>query len=179
MATYITDKIEFNNNVYKLQDSDALPLAGGNVTGPVNFGNTVTMEQVSVGDLVITGNASSTNNLQVNTINGILFNIIRNRGIQYIRGTWTAASGTWTGISQDMQLYDGKQIILYMPYAGSGNATLNLTLADGNTTGAKNVYFEGTTRFTTQKGQDSQLHLIYHEGIEMSNGTIYSGWWYL
>ena len=70
MATYTTDKIEFGGNVYKLQDSDALPLAGGNVTGPVNFGDSVTMEDASIGDIVITGNASSTNNLQVNTING-------------------------------------------------------------------------------------------------------------
>jgi len=42
-----------------------------------------------------------------------------------------------------------------MPFAGSGNATLNLTLADGTTTGAKNVYFESTTRFTTHKGQNA------------------------
>lgn len=71
MATYTTDKIEFGGNVYKLQDSDALPLAGGNVTGPVNFGDSVTMEEASVGDIVITGNASATNNLQANTINGV------------------------------------------------------------------------------------------------------------
>lgn len=71
MATYITDKIEFGENVYKLQDSDALPLAGGNITGPVSFGDSVTMEEASVGDIVITGHASVTNNLQINTINGV------------------------------------------------------------------------------------------------------------
>jgi len=72
---------------------------------------------------------------------------------------WTAASGTWTGTTQDAALYEGKQIILFMPFAGSGNATLNLTLngaevgASGSTTtGAKNVYYESTTRFTTHKG---------------------------
>ena len=43
-----------------------------------------------------------------------------------------------------------------MPFAGtSSGATLNLTLAGGGTTGAKNVYFESTTRFTTHKGQYS------------------------
>ena len=103
----------------------------------------------------------------------------KDRGIQYIRGTWTAASGTWTGVSKDSELYDGKQIILYMPFAGSGNATLNLTLAGGGTTGAKNVYFEGSTRFTTHKGQNSQLHLIYHSAQTLSNGTTYEGWWYV
>ena len=103
----------------------------------------------------------------------------KDRGVQYIRGTWTAATGTWTGVSKDSELYDGKQIILYMPFGGSGNATLNLTLANGTTTGAKNVYFEGTTRFTTHKGQNSQLPLIYHSGLKLSNGTAYEGWWYL
>lgn len=103
----------------------------------------------------------------------------RERGIEYIRGTWTAASGTWTGVSQDTELYDGKQILLYMPFAGSGNATLNLTLANGKATGAKNVYFESATRFTTHKGQNSQLHLIYHKAHRLSNGTSYEGWWYV
>lgn len=103
----------------------------------------------------------------------------KDRGVEYIRGTWTAASGTWTGVSKDSALYDGKQIILYMPFGGSGNATLNLTLADGSTTGAKNVYYENTTRFTTHKGQNSQLHLIYHSGLKLSNGTTYEGWWYM
>lgn len=103
----------------------------------------------------------------------------KERGVEYIRGTWTAASGTWTGVTKDSELYDGKQIILYMPFAGSGNATLNLTLAGGGTTGAKNVYFEGTTRFTTHKGQNSQLPLVYHKALKLSNGTTYEGWWYL
>lgn len=103
----------------------------------------------------------------------------KDRGIEYIRGTWTEASGTWTGVSKDSTLYDGKQIILYMPYAGSGNATLNLTLADGTTTGAKNVYFENTTRFTTHKAQNSQLHLIYHSAQTLSNGSTYEGWWFI
>ena len=103
----------------------------------------------------------------------------KDRGVEYIRGTWTAASGTWTGVSKDDELYDGKQIILYMPFAGSGNATLNLTLADGTTTGAKNVYFENTTRFATQKTQNAQLHLIYHEAQTLSDGNTYEGWWYV
>lgn len=103
----------------------------------------------------------------------------KERGVEYIRGTWTAASGAWTGVTKDSELYDGKQIILYMPFAGSGNATLNLTLAGGGTTGAKNVYFESTTRFTTHKGQNSQLPLVYHKALKLSNGTTYEGWWYL
>lgn len=98
--------------------------------------------------------------------------------VEYIRGTWTAASGTWTGVTTDPELYDGKKIILFMPYAGSGNATLNLTLSGGGTTGAKNVYFESTTRFTTHKGQYSHLELIYHKA-HVIGSTTYEGWWYL
>lgn len=101
------------------------------------------------------------------------------RGVEYIRGVWRAASGEWTGVTQDTELYDGKQIILYMPFAGYGNATLNLTLADGTQTGAKNVYFESTTRFTTHKPQNAQLPLIYHKAQRLSDGNVYEGWWYL
>lgn len=65
-----------------------------------------------------------------------------------------------------------------MPFNGSGNATLNLTLATNpaTTTGAKNVYYENTTRFSTQKGQNSIIHLVYKTGLKLSNGTTYEGW---
>ena len=99
-----------------------------------------------------------------------------NRGIEYIRGTWSSASGTWTGTTEDSSLADGKIIILFMPYAGSGNATLNLTLSGGTTTGAKNVYYTATTRMTTQYPQYSHITLIYHNSINIG-GTNYSGWW--
>ena len=42
------------------------------------------------------------------TVYDIRDSISHQRGIEYIRGTWTAASGTWTGNSTDTELYDGK-----------------------------------------------------------------------
>lgn len=98
------------------------------------------------------------------------------RGCEFIYGTQSGTTGTWTGVSADSELVDGKQILYYLPYAGSGNATLNLTLADGSTTGAKNVYFQSTTRMTTHYGQYSQFRMIYHKSHNI-NGTNYEGWW--
>ena len=48
-----------------------LPLSGGNVTGSVTFGSSVSADELTVGDLVVNGAASFTNNLQANTINGV------------------------------------------------------------------------------------------------------------
>ena len=71
MATYTFDKIEYGSNVYVLQDSGALQLTGGQVTGPVTFGDSITVDEATLGDLVVNGNASFTNNIQANTINGV------------------------------------------------------------------------------------------------------------
>ena len=71
MATYTVDKIEYNSNVYVLQDSGALQLTGGSVTGPVTFGDTITVDDATLGTMVVNGNASFTNNIQANTINGV------------------------------------------------------------------------------------------------------------
>lgn len=71
MATHTVDKIEYNSNVYVLQDSGALQLTGGQVTGPVTFGDSISVDEATMGDLVVNGNASFTNNIQANTINGI------------------------------------------------------------------------------------------------------------
>lgn len=82
--------------------------------------------------------------------------------VEFIEGTQTAATGAWTGVTKDSALYKGKFIIYKLPYAGSGNATLNLTLAGGTKTGAKAVYRYGTTRLSTQYGANYYVPLIYN-----------------
>ena len=71
MATYTFDKIEYGGNTYVVSDSGALQLTGGQVTGPVTFGDSISVDEATLGDLVVNGSASFTNNIQANTINGV------------------------------------------------------------------------------------------------------------
>ena len=99
------------------------------------------------------------------------------RGCEFVYGTQTATTNVWKGNSNDSELVDGKQILYFLPFAGNSNsATLELTLSDGTTTGAKNVYFQSTTRMTTHYGQYSQFRLIYHQSHKIGSNT-YEGWW--
>lgn len=103
----------------------------------------------------------------INPINGNARN-----GIYYVKGTQTVATGSWTGVIPVPALYDGLTISYYLPYAGSGNATLNLTLSDGTTTGAINCYYQGNSRLTTHYGTGSNIMLTYHPAGAVSvNGT--------
>lgn len=82
-------------------------------------------------------------------------------GIYTVIGTQTAATGAWTGVLHGVSaLYDGLTIMYYLPYAGSGNATLNLTLDSGSTTGAVNCYYH-TSRLTTHYGKGSNIVMTY------------------
>ena len=47
MATYTVDKIGYNNNEYVLQDSGALQLTGGSVTGPVTFSDNISVSTIN------------------------------------------------------------------------------------------------------------------------------------
>lgn len=141
--------------------------------------NTLTVANVS-------GNASTaTTATKLSTNAGSLYQPVYFTGgkptigsgytIEYIVGTQTATTGSWTGVSKDTALYDGKMIMYVLPYAGSGNATLNLTMADGTATGAKNIYRYGsTTPITTHYGAGSRILLIY----DATNGRWNSSAWY-
>lgn len=95
---------------------------------------------------------------------------------EVIVGTQTASTGAWTGVASFSALKDGQQIAYWLPYAGSGNATLNLTLSDGTTTGAIACYYSGTTRLTTHYAAGNVIHLTYRVNASVS-GTLYTGWW--
>ena len=88
--------------------------------------------------------------------------------VLFVKGTQTAATGAWTGtLSNVSSLYTGLTIAYYLPYAGSGNATLNLTL-DSGATGAINCYYQGNSRLTTHYGAGSLIMLTYAKAGEIS-----------
>lgn len=94
------------------------------------------------------------------------------RGVEFIVGTQTAATGSWTGVTNRAALFNGMQIKYFLPYAGSGAATLNLTLSGGGTTGAKPIYRYGTTTLTTHYTANSIIGLTY------STKAVGTGAWY-
>ena len=110
----------------------------------------------------------------LNPINGNARN-----GIYYVKGTQAAATGSWTGVIPIPALYDGLTIMYYLPYAGSGNATLNLTLSNGTTTGAINCYINGNSRLTTHFSAGSSFKLTYYSAGSITvsgTATIDNRW---
>lgn len=74
----------------------------------------------------------------------------------------TTATATWTGTSTVLtELKAGTRIQYKLSSAGASNVTLNLTLKNGTTTGAKAVYFVGNTRLGTQYDINAVVDLIY------------------
>ena len=94
----------------------------------------------------------------------------KDAGVYVVKGTQTVDTGSWTGAIDLPALYDGLTIAYYLPRAGSGNATLNLTLSGGTTTGAIPVYVTSTTRMTTHYGAGSTILLTYWSAGSISVG---------
>lgn len=95
-----------------------------------------------------------------------------------IVGTQTAVTGSWTGVAKFAELKDGQRIAYWLPYNGSGNATLNLTLSNGSKTGAINCYYGGTSRLATQYPAGNVIHFTYKKDISINgSSTKYTGWW--
>ena len=107
-------------------------------------------------DLIVNGSARILGTLYAEDIKN------SPRTTEFIVGTQTAATGSFTGVTRDTALYDGKSIHYFLPYAGSGNATLDLTLAGGGTTGAIPIYRSGTSYLTTHYGANSCISMTYN-----------------
>ena len=89
-------------------------------------------------------------------------------GVYTVIGTQTASTGSWTGALHGVPaLYTGLTIAYYLPYAGSGNATLNITLDNGTTTGAINCYYN-TVRLTTHYSAGTTILMTYYAAGDIS-----------
>lgn len=113
-----------------------------------------------------------------NIINGIRRNNVTNitSSSFYVKGTQTSSTNAWTGVlSEVSELYEGLTIDYWLPQTSASNVTLNLTLADGSTTGAINCYYDGTTRLSTQIPANNICRLVY-QTVTISS-TSYTGWW--
>ena len=75
------------------------------------------------------------------------------------------------------ELKDGVQIAFWLPQSSGANVTLNLTLADGSTTGAIPCYFSAGTRLGTQYSAGNVIRLTYRENAKYYSSTIAKGWW--
>lgn len=98
--------------------------------------------------------------------------LIKDGLYEYIEGTQISATSTWTGVSNSPSLTEGKLIVFHLPYTGgSAVPTLNLTLPNGSTTGAKTV----GTRVGTSYPAGSNILLVYSGSMwEVTSGDIYS-----
>lgn len=155
----VTDQV-YTTNVFSVQPSTGTLKATtfkGNLTGNVT-GN-------------VTGNAdTATTATKLSTDAGTPYQPVyfsdgvpvmgSGNSIEYIAGTQTGSTGSWTGVTKDTELYVGKTIAYRLPYAGSGNASLTLTFPDGTTSAAGPVY-AGTTRLTTHYPAASILIMVW------------------
>lgn len=98
--------------------------------------------------------ASDNNTLKRRAISGV--------SVEYIEGTQTSSTNAWTGQTADTTLYKGKIIAYKLPKAGTSSAaTLNLTLANGTTTGTKAVKRQGGSNTTTHYPAGTVIFMAY------------------
>lgn len=139
MANYTIDKFTYGGNTYKLNDKDAMPKAGGTFTGEVTFNDTVTASDVTADSLVVQGNTSVVNGLQVSTINGVTVG----SDPAFTDTTYTASSPI--SISNDNNITHNTSGVTANTY-GSATQVPKITVnATGHITAVTNTTITGVT----------------------------------
>ncbi len=100
----------------------------------------------------------------------------------FVNGTQTAATGSWKGnLSANLNitaLYDGLTIYYRLPYAGLGNASLQLYKSDGTTAVGGNIpVYAGNTRLTTHYPVNSIIRMTYYNSQWRADPFYYSYSW--
>lgn len=96
------------------------------------------------------------------SVDGVETKLYSNIEIEYIVGTQTTGTSSWTGVTKDKTLKVGKIIAYKLPYASSSAAaSLKLTLADGTQTAAIPLRRLGSSPVTTQFTVNNVLLLVY------------------
>ena len=146
-------KSDFSGSYDDLTNKPTIPTVPTDVS---SFNNDAGYITNSVNDLT---NYSTTSTLQVNKA--------LTKGIEYIIGTQASSTSAWTGTSTDTgcssgAIYTGKVIIYHLNQTSTSTAsTLNLTLPDGTTTGAKNVYRLASTTTTTNFASGCDILMVF------------------
>lgn len=96
---------------------------------------------------------------------------------EFIVGTQTTDTNSWTGVTTDISLYEGKQITYWLPYSGDGYVTLNLTFSNGSQSGDIPCYYGGITRLDTHYKANNAIRLVYKENVSSGSTVIEKGWW--
>lgn len=88
--------------------------------------------------------------------------ILNNQDVEYVVSTHTSSTSTWTGTCSKLRKLEAGTKIYYRLNQDptTTDVTLNLTLADSTTTGAKNVYFGGT-RLKNQYPKYAVIGMVY------------------
>lgn len=161
MATYKFDKIEYSGNTYVVSDSEALPLTGGQVTGPVTFGDTVSIDEATVGDLVVNGSASFTNNIQANTISGDLTGDVTGNVVGNVSGS-AGTAGAFTS---------AKSVTLTGDVTGSASSTGGWSIA----TTVKDDSHNHTASTLSGVALSTDIGRIYYGSVDStSTSTVFT-----
>ena len=132
-------------------------IANTTITGAKLANSTITATQLA-------SNSVTTAKITDANVTNAKFADASNVVTEYIIGTHgTTATSTWTGTSTKITSLQAGQVIFFkMTSAGTSTAvTLNLTLANGTTTGAKNVMYNATTNLAAHFPINTILELVY------------------
>lgn len=162
----VTANISVPTTVASLSD------AGNYVT--TNTAQTITGDKtINEKDLLISDSQST-------PVTDTIDEFVMKRGQEFIAGTQSSSTGSWTGKTNQSAIYDGMCINYYLPYAGSGSASLTLTLQNNTTTDAIPIYCYSSsgsiTRLNTHfpRGSVIQMTLLLNRYI---GSTQYTAAW--
>ena len=132
MATYTVDKVAYNGNTYNLQDAGALQTAGGTVTGPVTFDDTIT-----------------TNDIQTTTINSVEVGNSPKFTDTVTTATTTGDGNAVTSITASNGALNVQKSTTFIHTAGTGLSKSGSTLNHSNSITAGTVGTSSNTSGVT------------------------------